>query len=343
MITESPSHQSPSFYVSYHTLKKSPHTLRAYANHLKLYWEFLQFRQYDWQTVTIDDFAQFVYWLRSTHVNVAAIGDDGTHTKRTASTVNTILTALSSFYRYQKQLGNSHVTLTQLLDGPANRHRSLLYHIFKHAPVKRKLIKLKQIKPVPATLTDTQLQILLNACHNARDSFLVALLIESGMRIGQTLNLKHQDIKSWDNEIHIIPRSKSRADARCKLNRSHVVHVTPELMRYYTTYWETYCIEATPSDMVFMNLSNNQPLTYRNVRHIFAYLSDKIGHHVTAHMLRHTHATQLLQAGWEAAYVQRRLGHAHVQTTIDTYAHLSLRDIKTAFQAYANQRKGGAK
>lgn len=41
--------------------EKSPHTLRAYANHLKLYWEFLQFRQRDWQTVTTDDFAQFVY------------------------------------------------------------------------------------------------------------------------------------------------------------------------------------------------------------------------------------------------------------------------------------------
>ncbi|MGT2397883.1 tyrosine-type recombinase/integrase [Staphylococcus aureus] len=33
-------------------------------------------------------------------------------------------------------------------------------------------------------------------------------------------------------------------------------------------------------------------------------------------ILRHTHATELIRSEWDAAYVQKRLGHAHVQTTL---------------------------
>lgn len=51
-------------------------------------------------------------------------------------------------------------------------------------------------------------------------------------------------------------------------------------------------------------------------------------------MLRHTHATELIRNGWECAYVQKRLGHAHVQTTLDIYAHLKNKDLKKAFDEY---------
>jgi integrase len=55
-------------------------------------------------------------------------------------------------------------------------------------------------------------------------------------------------------------------------------------------------------------------------------------------MFRHTHATDLLRAGWDAAYVQRRLGHAHIQTTINTYAHLTAEDMGEMFERYQKER-----
>ena len=45
-------------------IEHSPNTLRAYANHLKLYWEYLEHINKTWTEVTINDFAGFVGWLR---------------------------------------------------------------------------------------------------------------------------------------------------------------------------------------------------------------------------------------------------------------------------------------
>ncbi len=51
-------------------------------------------------------------------------------------------------------------------------------------------------------------------------------------------------------------------------------------------------------------------------------------------LLRHTHATELIKAGMDLIYVQERLGHASIQTTIDTYVHLLNEDQKAAYQEY---------
>jgi hypothetical protein len=55
------------------------------------------------------------------------------------------------------------------------------------------------------------------------------------------------------------------------------------------------------------------PLKYQSVLDLIRRLVKRTGITFTAHMLRHTHATELIRSGWDAAYVQKRLGHAHVQ------------------------------
>jgi integrase/recombinase XerD len=45
-------------------------------------------------------------------------------------------------------------------------------------------------------------------------------------------------------------------------------------------------------------------------------------------MFRHSYATRLLRAGVKAEVVQKLLGHASVSTTIDTYAHLTIEDVR---------------
>jgi integrase len=44
------------------------------------------------------------------------------------------------------------------------------------------------------------------------------------------------------------------------------------------------------------------------------------------------------EAGWDPAFVQRRLGHAQIQTTVNTYAHLSSRDLGNMFARYQKER-----
>jgi integrase/recombinase XerD len=60
-----------------------------------------------------------------------------------------------------------------------------------------------------------------------------------------------------------------------------------------------------------------------------------------AHMLRHSHATELIRAGWDASYVQKRLGHAQVQTTINTYVHLDDEDMRQKWRTYQKEKAHG--
>ncbi|MHB1949769.1 MAG: tyrosine-type recombinase/integrase [Gammaproteobacteria bacterium] len=316
-------------------VERSPNTIRAYAHHLKLYWEYLSYIGKDWNAVKLDNFAEFLGWLRQYHSNVISITEQ--EAKRRESTVNTILTAVSSFYTFQQQMGNTDIQLTQTSTVHARRYKPLLHHIFKSKPTRSRLIKLKQPKHIPKTLTQDQVKQAMSACRSMRDQFLILLLYESGMRIGQALGLHHVDIKSWDNEIHINPRSNNVNGARTKSFIPNVIHVSSALMEYYTRYLVEECDEVD-NEFVFVQTTKRhslgKALNYRAVRDLFERISESVGFHVSPHMLRHTHATELLRNGWDCSFVQKRLGHTSIQTTINTYSHLSTEDLKKAFQQF---------
>lgn len=325
-----------SFIRFLHLTEKSPETLQSYASHLKLYWEFLQFQGKAWQQVSTADFAEFVHWLRSKVSNMICL-KVSSDIKRSERTVNTILSALSSFYRFHNQLGNTSILLTATYYLPVNRHKSLLHHIYKHRPISKKIVTLKLPKILPKTLSSEQINILLTACTNIRDRFLLSLLYETGLRIGQALALRHGDIKSWDNEIHVIFRKNNINQARNKTRKFNIVHVSQKLMRLYVEYLEACASTPNENDYVFINLLNKEALCYGAVRKIFIRLRKKTGISINPHMLRHTHATELIRHGWDAAWVQKRLGHADVSTTINIYSHLDDQDLKKAFQLYQSK------
>lgn len=318
--------------------EKSPHTVRAYAHHLKLFWEFLVFRQKAWDQVGLNDFAHFVYWLRTSSSNVVYLVESEM-ARRTESTVNTTLSALSSFYRYHHQLGNTRIQFTQASHLTTHKYKSLLYHIFKNRPMDKRLISLKQPKVLPPTLSRQQALALADACVNGRDRFLILLLYETGLRIGQALALRHEDIKSWDNEIHVLYRKNNRNQVRNKTMKANVLPVSTSLMQWYSDYVLAES-QAAESEYVFVNFPTGAPMGYGPARKLFARLSKKAGFHATPHMLRHTHASELIRAGWDASLVQKRLGHASVQTTLDIYSHVNQEDLKHAFEAFqAHQAK----
>ncbi len=121
----------------YH-VEKSPHTVRNYANHLKLYWEFLELHQFQWQTIQLHQLGQFVYWLRQQKANVISLPQG--EAQRTASTVNCILSVLSAFYRYHKQLGHTEIELTQTATIKHFPYRSLLHHLHRQKPIQKKIL-----------------------------------------------------------------------------------------------------------------------------------------------------------------------------------------------------------
>jgi integrase/recombinase XerD len=331
------------FLVYCENIERSPNTVRAYAHHLKLFWEYLALADLDWREANrIDKLADFVVWLRypaSSSYEPLFLGQQ--EAKRQESTVNTILSAVASFYDYHERTGAvPQGSTSRLQTMPRQRYRSFLYHIMKSKPVMTKLVKLKEPKKRPKTLRPDEVQRLVDACRNARDRFLVSLLYHTGMRIGQALGLRHCDVQTWTNEIQVIPRQHNANRSRAKHDDPYTVHVPTELMVLYRDYVVNE-LGDTAGEYVFVNLWGGdvgQPMRYGTVISLFRRLSRRTGVEAHPHMLRHTHATELIRAGWDASYVQKRLGHARIQTTIGIYSHLDDEDLKQAYLEFQRAR-----
>lgn len=86
-------------------------------------------------------------------------------------------------------------------------------------------------------------------------------------------------------------------------------------------------------------------MTYADVDALFRRLRKKTGIAVTPHTLRHTGLTELFRAGMRPEAIQRRAGHAHAQTTLQTYVHPSEEDLRQEWEKAESRRmsrtKGG--
>jgi site-specific recombinase XerD len=89
-------------------VERSPNTLKSYAYHLKLYWEYLCDANLEWITANqLDKIADFVAWLRCPAPAYDALIFQETEAKRQESTVNAILSAVAAFYEYHERLGTA--------------------------------------------------------------------------------------------------------------------------------------------------------------------------------------------------------------------------------------------
>ena len=155
--------------------------------------------------------------------------------------------------------------------------------------------------------------------------------------------MRHSDIRSWDNEIWVVPRDDNANEARAKRREGESLRIDVDagLMRLYGDYVINELGELD-TDYVFVNLWDGEigrPLTYPAVYDLFRRLEHRTGIHIRPHMQRHSHATDLLRTGkWDIALVQKRLGHRHITTTAN-YLHLLDADLKAAYQDYLRRRE----
>jgi integrase len=191
-----------------------------------------------------------------------------------------------------------------------------------------------------------QIQQILDACAdydtatgpwvgNLRDRLLFATLAETGMRLGELLGMRISDFVMGRGEtgyVEVVPREDNPNGARVKMMRRRRVYVSADLERLFADYVTHLACRAaevgiavTAEDPLWVNLDRPPllaPLREATVRDKTDALRRKgIGPPGwTPHWFRHSHATALLLAGVSEWVVSRRLGHAHVQTTLDLYA-----------------------
>ncbi|MDQ3542708.1 MAG: site-specific integrase [Actinomycetota bacterium] len=326
--------ESAETYLSYlAALERSPNTQRAYATSLKLWFEFLARVGVEWTKVSVDDVARFVAWLRAPAANVIVL-ETGCGL-RSPATVNRHLAAVFGFYEHHARAGvvvAAELTVWRRVG--RGTYKPFLHHVTAGRPVPTRPVKLLVPRRVPRTLSVEQLVTVLAAPQRARDRFLLALLAETGMRIGQALGLRHSDFVSRAKQVWIVPRVDNANGARAKLRSPAVIPVTAGLVRCYSDYMHNDYGDID-SDYVFVNLWGGRigaPLTYATVHKLIGRIQACTGIDFTVHMLRHTHATELIRSGVAIDVVARLLTHRSSTTTSQIYIHLDVADVRTALQ-----------
>ncbi len=312
----------------------SPNTIQSYARYLKLYWEYLTQQNLDWRNISIEDLSNYIHWLR-----VGGKSDVISLQPQTAirseKTVNHAMTAVHTFYEFHTHLGTvgNDKRFTRFNIPIGGRYKSFLAGIAKAKPRRTSLLRLKEPKKFPGCLTPEQVKLLVNGCNRLRDKLIILMLYETGMRKGELLGLRHEDMGDFgENEIRVVARVNING-ARAK-SGDRTIAVSRELMQLYNEY----LIREYPdvdSDYVFVNCWSGKighPMNYKSLNQLFKQLEKKTGVHAYPHLLRHTHATELLLSGIDIYHVSKRLGHTSVNTTIDTYGHLSDKDLQTVIE-----------
>ena len=227
-------------FLAYLTdIERSPNTVKAYAHDLKDYWAFLAHRGLDWREVRLEDIGEFVAWLRLPPAGrdgaVAVLPSAGSHAG--AATINRKLAALAAFYQHQVRHGVDVGELLTTWQAPGRRGgwKPFLHHVAKGKPQPRRAVALKAPSKLPRVLTVGEVQAVLDACDHLRDRFLLALLWDSGVRIGEALGLRHEDIAAAECEITVVPRVNDNG-ARSKSRRQRTIPVSTGLIRLYGDY-----------------------------------------------------------------------------------------------------------
>ena len=312
--------------------ERSPNTVRAYAGDLRQFWEFVQLRGYDWSNLGLEELGGFASWLRSPAENVVVLA--GGDAARQASTVNRKLAAVAAFYDFHHR--QSGVPVADRLGPPSHRSgrgsfKPMLKGFAPQRPRGRPGRR-PAGRRLPRVLSLSQVEAILRAQRRLRDRFLFALLFQTGMRVGQALGLRHEDVVTWENRIEIVRRENVNG-ARGKGGEGSLP-VAAELMRLYGEYMHVE-YGSLDSDYVFVNLWGGRvgrPLTYTTVNDIVLATRRAVGFHFTPHWFRHTYATLHRRAGVPLDVVSQLITHRSVQTTQAIYTHLDVEDLRAQLQ-----------
>ena len=174
-------------------------------------------------------------------------------------------------------------------------------------------IRLKVPKSLPRAMEPYDVSCLLAVLDDVRNRAMILLLLRTGMRIGELLNTKVIDVHLTDKKIMIFEGEKNR--------KGRAVCFSNDADEALQAWLE---LRDSNKDYLFY-AQGRYSMSYNNARVIFhRYLkkADLAHKGYTLHCLRHTFATELLNAGMRIECLQQLLGHSNLEMTL-RYAKLS--------------------
>lgn len=341
--------EASDFLRALHGAGRSPNTIRVYAGRVASFLGWCASQGVDWSSVSLASLARFKHFTEATP------GQGGR--LRSGTTVNAVLTAVCEFLRFCARTGVIEPSVASQLSEP--RWLRFTPRGFdagesgQFRTVRARMLKSRAEMPFPEALTGEQAARVIACCQRPRECFMVRLLLDGGLRIGEALGLRRSD-------LHLLPDSRCvgcavvgahvhvrhRANPNGALAKSRFPRTVPAseaVVEAYAGYQfeRAEVLGEDSSDMVFVNLYHEPagaPMTYRAAKRFFERVARDCGFPVRPHMLRHTAATSWVRAGTDLDVVRDLLGHASLASTT-VYLHARDEDKRQAVEAVAAGRQ----
>jgi site-specific recombinase XerD len=280
----------------------SPHTIRAYDADLASFQRYLG-ADFVAAEIDQDDVLSFIEQQKIAKLAPASL-------KRRASSLRGFCRWLLS----QGLLAADPWSSTSLALGrPRKLPRTLPAHELDR--LMRSLARAAGVNPK----TEPNSQSVEERPHESTTLLAVALMVATGIRVNEGVNIKCHDIDLPGRALRLV--GKGRRERQVFLTNDWIASLTNAYIEARSSF------ELDHPHLLF-NLRYD-PLTPPAMRSRLAKAARAAGleTHVTPHMLRHTAATQLIEAGVDIRYIQRLLGHASLSTT-EIYTHVSDRALR---------------
>ncbi len=171
-------------------------------------------------------------------------------------------------------------------------------------PVRKISIRLP--KPLPRHLKDGEVEKFLAAIEDARDRAIFMLMLRCGLRVEEVATLTVDAIEYRKRQV-FVSHGKGAKD--------RVVYLSDDAGSALEAYLQKRSSKKNELFLVQKGPLSGTAISIRGIQKRIEYYGRKSGVDVSCHRLRHTFATQLLNADAELVTIQDLLGHAHITTT----------------------------
>ena len=177
------------------------------------------------------------------------------------------------------------------------------------------LPQIKRYKKVPIVLSKSEVRIFIKAPKYLKHRLIIGMLYSCGLRSYELCDLKIEEV-DFDRKTVFVRRKKGTYDRYVPLSD----HLARGLKKYLDTENPHVWLfnSQVPKD------GNPRAMTTNGLRWIIKENRSKLPSKkkITAHTLRHTYATHLLEDGLNLVSLKELLGHAHIETTL-IYLHVA--------------------